>query len=139
MSPQLLASLPVMLPMTGLVLCLAFWRALVLQRVGMLAVAGSLLVASVAILMRTSAGEVLAVRLGGWPAEVAITLVIDQTSAIMVLLNAVVAEELPGPGTVFLSVSSFAAGPLRALMPWFHSKLRNPPRTGMSAEGVQAS
>jgi len=91
MSPQLLASLPVMLPMTGLVLCLAFWRALVLQRVVMLCVAGSLLVAAVAILMRTSTGEVLAVRLGGWPAEVAITLVIDQTSAIMVLLNAIVA------------------------------------------------
>ncbi len=91
MRPDVLASLPVLLPMTGLVLCLLFWRAIVLQRVVMLGVAGSLLTTAMVILSRTFGGEVLVVRMGGWPANVAISLVIDQTSAIMVLLNAIVA------------------------------------------------
>tara|TARA_R110000782_G_scaffold19101_14_gene52113 strand:+ start:9225 stop:10850 length:1626 start_codon:yes stop_codon:yes gene_type:complete len=91
MSDHLLAILPVLLPMTGLVLCLALWRAVVFQRVVMLCVAGSMLASAVAILGRTSSGGVLAARLGGWPSPVAITFVIDQTSAIMVLLNAIVA------------------------------------------------
>lgn len=91
MSPHLLASLPVLLPITGLVLCLAFWRALLFQRGVMLTVAVLMLASAVYTLVRTSQGEVLAVRMGDWPAPVAITFVIDQTSAIMVLLNALVA------------------------------------------------
>jgi multicomponent Na+:H+ antiporter subunit D len=91
MSDHLLAILPVLLPMTGLVLCLALWRAVLFQRVVMLCVAGSMLASAVAILGRTSSGGVLAARLGDWPSPVAITFVIDQTSAIMVLLNAIVA------------------------------------------------
>jgi multicomponent Na+:H+ antiporter subunit D len=91
MTGRLLAILPVFLPMTGLVLCLGLWRALIFQRVVMALVAASMLAASVLILMRTTGGEVLVARLGDWPAPVAITLVIDQTSAIMVLLNAIVA------------------------------------------------
>jgi len=91
MSDHLLAILPVLLPMTGLVLCLALWRAVLFQRVVMLCVAGSMLASAVAILGRTSSGGVLAARLGDWPSPVAITFVIDQASAIMVLLNAIVA------------------------------------------------
>ena len=91
MSPHLLASLPVLLPMTGLVLCFLFWRALLVQRGIMLSVAGLMLATSVYTLFRTSGGEVLAARMGNWPSPVAITFVIDQTSAIMVLLNSIVA------------------------------------------------
>lgn len=91
MSDHLLATLPVLLPMTGLVLCLAMWRAVVFQRVVMLVVAGSMLFSAVAILGRTTSGRVLSARLGDWPSPVAITFVIDQTAAIMVLLNAIVA------------------------------------------------
>ncbi|MCC5822951.1 MAG: Na+/H+ antiporter subunit D [Phycisphaerales bacterium] len=91
MTAQLLASLPLLVPMTGLVLCLVFWRWVALQRGVMVGVALSLSATAVALLLRTTGGEVLAVRLGDWPAPMAITLVVDQTAAIMVLLTAVVA------------------------------------------------
>ncbi len=91
MNPQTLAILPVLLPMSGLVVCFACWRWVRLQRGVMLAVALLMLAASAHALVRTSAGEVLAVRAGDWPAPLAITFVIDQTSAVMVLLNALIA------------------------------------------------
>ena len=91
MNPHLLASLPVLLPISGLVLCLVFWRSVFVQRGIMLTVAGLMLACAVYTLVRTSSGEVLAARMGDWPSPVAITFVVDQTSAIMVLLNAMVA------------------------------------------------
>lgn len=91
MSDAVLASLPVVVPLCGLVLCMVFWRQVAIQRATLLVVAGLMLVASAVILTRTSAGDILVVRLGDWPSPMAITLVIDQTSAIMVLLNSMVA------------------------------------------------
>ena len=91
MSPELLVTLPVLLPVLGSLVGLAAWRNVRVQRCANVVASGLLLLAAVELLRRTASGEVLAARLGGWPAPVAITFVADITSAIMVLLNGLVA------------------------------------------------
>ncbi len=91
MNASLLVTLPVLLPVLGSLVGLAAWRHVRVQRAANLIASGLLLVAAIELLRRTGGGEVLAARLGGWPSPVAITFVADITSAIMVLLNALVA------------------------------------------------
>lgn len=90
-SPELLVTLPVLLPVLGSLVGLAAWRNVRVQRATNVVASFLLLLAAVELLRRTAGGEVLAVRLGGWPSPVAITFVADITAAIMVLLNALVA------------------------------------------------
>ena len=70
---------------------LAAWKHVRVQRAANVIASGLLLLAACELLRRTAGGEVLAARLGGWPSPVAITFVADITSAIMVLLNGLVA------------------------------------------------
>ena len=91
MSPELLVTLPVLLPVLGSLIGLAAWKHVRVQRAANVVASALLLVAAVELLRRAAGGEVLAARLGGWPSPVAITFVADVTSAIMVLLNGLVA------------------------------------------------
>ncbi len=91
MSAQLLITLPVLIPITGAVLCILAWRSTHAQRAINLTASLALLAAAILLVMRTSAGEIPTVRLGAWPAPVAINFIGDAFSAIMVLLNAIVA------------------------------------------------
>ena len=86
-----LVTLPVLLPVLGSLIGLAAWRHVRVQRAANLIASGLLLLAAIELLRRTAGGDVLAARLGGWPSPVAITFVADITSAIMVLLNGLVA------------------------------------------------
>lgn len=91
LNPELLVTLPVLLPVLGSLVGLAAWRHVRVQRAANVIASGLLLLAAVELLRRTAGGEVLAVHLGGWPSPMAITFVADITSAIMVLLNGLVA------------------------------------------------
>ncbi|BAM02817.1 proton-conducting transporter transmembrane domain-containing protein [Phycisphaera mikurensis] len=91
MSPELLVTLPVLLPVLGSLVGLAAWRHVRVQRAANVVASVLLLLAAAELLRRAAGGQVLAARLGGWPSPVAITFVADVTSAIMVLLNGLVA------------------------------------------------
>ena len=91
MSPALLVVLPVLLPVIGSLVGLAARRNVRVQRIANVTASFALLAVAVELIRRTAGGEVLVARLGDWPAPVAITFVADVTSAIMVLLNALVA------------------------------------------------
>jgi len=90
-SPALLVVLPVLLPVIGSLVGLAARRNVRVQRIANVTASFALLAVAVELIRRTAGGEVLVARLGDWPAPVAITFVADVTSAIMVLLNALVA------------------------------------------------
>ena len=91
LNPELLVTLPVLIPVLGSLVGLAAWNHVRVQRAANLIASGLLLLAAGELLRRTAGGEVLAVHLGGWPSPMAITFVADITSAIMVLLNGLVA------------------------------------------------
>ncbi|MFP5308261.1 MAG: complex I subunit 5 family protein [Actinomycetes bacterium] len=80
---------PVLLPYAGAAACVLLRQRLRAQRAVSLAVASAVLASALALVVGTLEGP-LAVRVGGWPAPIAITLVID-TFAALVLSGAAVA------------------------------------------------
>jgi len=82
---------PILIPLATTVLCIGLWRDRLMQRVASVAGAVSLLGAAVSLLMATSDGQVLTTNSAGWPAPFGITLVADSLSALLVMLNGVVA------------------------------------------------
>ncbi len=91
MTGDWLVAVPVLAPLAASVFCLAAWRSLRAQRVIGVVSSVVLAVSAVLLLMETLGGGVPAMRLGGWPAPLAITLVADVFGALMVTANAAVA------------------------------------------------
>lgn len=110
MSDQLLVVLPVLIPMTAALVGMAAWNRVGVQRWTAVAASVLLLAAAVELLRRAATGEPPAVRLGGWPAPMAIGFVADTTAAIMVLLNALVAVAATIHGLGGIDRSREAAG-----------------------------
>lgn len=83
-------TLSILVPLVTAVLCLLCWRFAGLQR--FFGVAGMALLLGVALWLTaaTAGGEILVVRFGDWPAPAGIVLVGDLTSAIMVLVSAII-------------------------------------------------
>ena len=84
-----LLALPVALPLVGAALTILV-RGRALQRCVSFTVLGASLAAAVAVLVRVTEEDVVATRLGGWPANIAITLVADRLSAVLGVISLVV-------------------------------------------------
>jgi multicomponent Na+:H+ antiporter subunit D len=82
-----LVILPVVVPLGTAIACLAARRYRGLQRGLSVGGAALLLGVAAALLLRVSAGGILVMHSGGWPAPFGITLVADLLAAIMVLLT----------------------------------------------------
>ncbi len=81
-----LLAVPVALPLLGAAFTILV-RGRVLQRWVSFTVLGASLAAAVAVLVRVSEEDVVASRLGGWPANIAITLVADRFSAVLACIS----------------------------------------------------
>lgn len=82
---------PILIPLATTVLCIGLWKDRLMQRVVSLAGAVSLLGASIGLMVATSDGQTLTSDASGWVAPFGITLVADTLSAMLVLLNGVMA------------------------------------------------
>lgn len=95
-----LLALPVAVPLLCAGLLLAVPYRPIWHRSVVLAVTTGVLALAVALLLQTRDGTVVVQRIGGWPAEVAISLVADTFAALMLTVTAV----------VVLACVAFAAG-----------------------------
>ena len=95
-----LAPLPVLLPLLGAGLSLVLSRRPRLQRLLSIAVLGTVLAVSVALLLQADAAGATAVAVGDWPVPQAVVLVVDRLSALMLVVAS----------TVGLGVLLFAVG-----------------------------
>lgn len=95
-----LIMLPILIPMAGAVLTLPLSRRPRVQSTVSIAATAAMLASAIALLVRTSGGEILALEVGGWKAPFGIVMVADVLSAIMATLTAIVG----------LAVTVFAAG-----------------------------
>jgi len=111
-TPDLLLTLPVALPLATLALCALLQRQPLAQRAASLAGSAALLAASVALLAAVHDGTVLATQFGDWAAPFGISFVADGFSAAMVLITGVMA--------VVVSVYALAAGSRERERAWFH-------------------
>lgn len=91
MRPDVLLSLPVLVPLAGIALSLMMWRWPRAQRAVSLVASFGLLGSAVALIMAVHDGTVLATQFGSWPAPFGITFVGDMLSAVMVLITGVMA------------------------------------------------
>ena len=82
---------PILIPLATTVLCIGLWKDRVWQRVASVAGAFSLLVSAISLFVATGDGQVVTTNAAGWPAPFGITLVADTLSALLVLLNGVIA------------------------------------------------
>ena len=82
--------LPILIPLMGGALCLAFWRSERWQKVFTLIGSALYLVISVGLLMLTLKQGHVVIQIGQWPAPFGISLVADILSAIMVVLTGIV-------------------------------------------------
>ena len=85
-----LIPLPVVLPLFGAGLAFALGRSARAQRIVSLVVLSVTTVISAALLVSTQVSGPLAMRVGGWPASIGISLVVDGLSALMLLVSTVV-------------------------------------------------
>jgi multicomponent Na+:H+ antiporter subunit D len=83
-------TLSILVPLTTAILCLLAWRSVAAQRFFGVAGMAALLAVSLWLVAVASDGTISVVRFGDWPAPVAIVLVGDLTSAIMVLVSAII-------------------------------------------------
>jgi multicomponent Na+:H+ antiporter subunit D len=95
-----LVALPVVVPLLSAALSLVAWRHRHVQRWIGLGALASVLVVSVALLVRADDNGVLVSQAGGWPAPIGISLVVDRFAAIMLVVAA----------TTFLCVLVYAIG-----------------------------
>ncbi len=85
-----LIPLPVVLPLLGAGACLVLGRSARAQRLISLVVLGSVVVVAAVLLYQAHVDGPQVVALGGWPAELGISLVADRFSALMLLVSSVV-------------------------------------------------
>lgn len=81
--------LPVLIPLVAMTLCLFFGRSVRVQRFIAGAAGGALLPTSFYLLSLAAGGETPVLRLGDWPGSFGIVFVLDQLSALMLVLAAV--------------------------------------------------
>ncbi|TFL15866.1 Na+/H+ antiporter subunit D [Pusillimonas caeni] len=91
MSPHVLLTLPIAMPLTGLVLTTLLWRMPRLQRLASLAASCVFLLAGIALLVATADGTILATQFGSWEAPFGISFVADNLTSAMVLITAIMA------------------------------------------------
>ncbi|MBX3285562.1 MAG: Na+/H+ antiporter subunit D [Actinobacteria bacterium] len=77
---------PILVPLLGAALAMALGRSRPAQRVVSLVALATSVVLSALLLVRVDDGGIVAVRAGGWPAPIGITLVADRLAAIMLVL-----------------------------------------------------
>lgn len=85
-----LVLLPVILPLLGAGLCLAFGRSARAQRIISIAVLVAVVGIASALLWRADQYGPQAVNVGGWPAQIGISLVADRLSALLLVVSAIV-------------------------------------------------
>ncbi|MFY0409482.1 Na+/H+ antiporter subunit D [Solicola sp. PLA-1-18] len=90
MSITMIIPLPVVLPLLGAGLCLVFGRSARAQRLISFGVLSAVVVIAAVLLVRADADGPQVVNLGGWPAELGISLVADRLSALMLLVSSIV-------------------------------------------------
>ncbi len=82
-----LIPLPIVIPLLAAGLSIVFARSRVAQRVIGLATLVTVVVASIALLVRADADGVIATQAGGWPAPLGITLVVDRLSGVLLVVS----------------------------------------------------
>lgn len=85
-----LVLVPVILPLLGAGLCLAFGRSARAQRIISIVTLSIVVVAAGALLWRADHFGPQAVNVGGWPADLGISLVADRLSALLLVVSTVV-------------------------------------------------
>lgn len=85
-----LVLLPVILPLLGAGLSLAFRRSAFAQRVISVTALALVVAVAASLLFHIDRNEPLAVTVGGWPAELGISLVADRLSALLLLTSTIV-------------------------------------------------
>ncbi len=85
-----LVLLPVILPLLGAGLCLAFGRSARAQRIISIAVLVAVVAVAAVLLWRADTQGPQAVNVGGWPVEIGISLVADRLSALLLLVSTLV-------------------------------------------------
>ncbi len=83
--------LPILVPFATAIACLFFWRLPWVQRLLALLGSGALLGCGGLLFLDVQTHSVLSVQMSGWIAPFGITMIADRFSAIMVLLNGIVA------------------------------------------------
>lgn len=99
--PQLVLA-PVLLPLLGAGLCLAFGRSAVAQRAISITTLAMSVTASFVLLVRSDRFGPQTFNVGGWPADLGISLVADRFSALMLVISTIV--------TLCVLVYSFGQG-----------------------------
>jgi len=112
MTPHLLLTLPVAIPLATLALCALLQRRPALQRAISLLGSAGLLIASGLLLRAVFDGTVLATQFGRWPAPFGISFVADRFAAAMVVITGLMA--------VAVSVYALASGAKERERAWFH-------------------
>lgn len=82
--------LPVIIPLLGAGLCLVFGRSAAAQRAISIVVLSSVVATAATLLVRASRDGPQVVHVGGWPAEIGISLVADRLSALLLLVSSIV-------------------------------------------------
>lgn len=85
-----LITLPMVLPLLGAGLCLVFGRSARAQRIISFTVLASVVGIAAVLLVQADRYGPQVVRIGGWPAELGISLVADRMSALLLLVSAIV-------------------------------------------------
>ena len=112
MTPHLLLTLPVAVPLATLALCALLQSRPALQRAISLLGSAGLLIASGLLLRAVLDGTVLATQLGSWAAPFGISFVADRFAAAMVVITGLMA--------VAVSVYALASGARERERAWFH-------------------
>lgn len=112
MTPHLLLTLPVAIPLATLALCALLQSRPALQRAVSLLGSAGLLIASGLLLRAVFDGTVLATQFGRWAAPFGISFVADRFAAAMVVITGLMA--------VAVSVYALASGAKERERAWFH-------------------
>lgn len=105
---------PILIPLATTVICIAAWKDRTIQRWFSVAGAVGLLAASAWLLYTTSDGQIVVSYAAGWSAPFGIPLVADTLSAMLVMLNGVIAIALTtySLGAIDTKRESFGYHPL---------------------------
>ena len=87
----LLPVLPIILPLGGAILCMAFRRSVAIQKGVAVAVSMLLLLAAIYLMAATKGGNIAVMNVGNWTAPFGITLVVDMLSSTMLVLAGLLA------------------------------------------------
>lgn len=86
-----LITMPVLIPLIGMIICTLAWRMRIAQRVTSLLSSVCLLISGILLYNTVLVEGTFSSTMAGWPAPFGITFVADQLSAILVILNGAIA------------------------------------------------